>query len=165
MQTHTPVTFIASSSEGDCSIVNTPRGSIRAKKVVFATNGYTTGIAPEFEKKIVPVKIIASHISTPKDTTNPPPHLTYRYGLSYSTIARDYLVPRPDGGVIIGGAKDTYEEDQTLWFNVSDDSTLLEAARPRFESLMQKNFRGWEKSGAAVDYLWTGSKSRVLRTP
>ncbi len=65
--------------------------------------------------------------------------------------------------MIIGGAGDTYQKDQTLWFNVSDDSTVFEAAKPRFESVMKDNFIGWEKSGAAVDYMWTGSKPRAPR--
>jgi hypothetical protein len=157
VQTHTPVTSIITSNDGT-SIVHTPRGTIRAQKIVFATNGYTTGIVPEFEKKIVPIKISCSHISAPEDSPNPPPQLTHTYGLSYTPSSRDYLIPRPDGGVICGGARYTYKDDQKLWFNRWDDSTVLEATRPHFESVMQKNFRGWEKSGAAVDYLWSGSK-------
>ncbi|PMD43301.1 FAD dependent oxidoreductase [Hyaloscypha variabilis F] len=155
VQTHTPVTSIIASNDGT-SIVHTPRGTIRAQKIVFATNGYTTGIVPEFEKKIVPIKISCSHISAPEDSPNPPPQLTHTYGLSYTPSSRDYLIPRPDGGVICGGARYTYKDDQKLWFNRWDDSTVLEATRPHFESVMQKNFRGWEKSGAAVDYLWSG---------
>lgn len=157
MQTHTPVTSITA-TEDDFSLVHTPRGSIQARKIVFATNGYTTGIAPEFEKKIVPIKISCSHISTPQDTLSPPPHLTHTYGLSYAPTSRDYLIPRPDGGVICGGARYTYKDDQKLWFNQWDDSAAYEDTRPHFDSVMQKNFHGWENSGAAVDYLWSGSE-------
>jgi hypothetical protein len=65
--------------------------------------------------------------------------------------------------VVCGSAKQTYiDGDQAVWFNNVDDSTLIEAARPHFDMVMQKNFVGWEKSGAYVDYLWTGSKSRVM---
>jgi hypothetical protein len=56
---------------------------------------------------------------------------------------------RPDGGVVCGGAKQTYMDgDKAVWFNNVDDSTLIEAARPHFETVMQKNFVGWVKSGA-----------------
>jgi glycine/D-amino acid oxidase-like deaminating enzyme len=158
IQTHTPATSISQSKDG-ISTVSTARGSIRAKKVIFATNGYTTGVLPQFANKIVPVKITCSHISTPKDSVNPPPHLNHTYGLSYGPPGiRDYLIPRPDGGVICGGAKNTYAENTAIWFNNYDDSTLIEQARPHFEAVMQKNFVGWENSGATVDYLWTGSK-------
>ncbi|TVY93367.1 hypothetical protein LAWI1_G000555 [Lachnellula willkommii] len=54
------------------------------------------------------------------------------------------------------------EGDKNLWFNNFDDSTLIEQARPHFETVMQDNFLGWENSGAAVDYLWTGSESLPL---
>jgi hypothetical protein len=114
---------------------------IHANKVVFATNGYTTGIAPECGKKIVPVKISCPHISIPKDIPNPPPHLTHT-----------------DGGVVCRGAKYTYLEVEKLWFNNCDDSTLLNPVRTHVESVMQKNSRGWQMTGAAIAYLWTGSK-------
>ncbi|CZR59116.1 related to oxidoreductase [Phialocephala subalpina] len=141
-QTHTRVTSISQCKDG-FSIASTPRGSIRAKKVVYATNGYTSGHLPEFAKKIVPVKVTCSHISTPKGSANPPPHLNHTYGLSYEPLGtRDYLIPRPDGTVICGGARNT---------------TLIEPARAHFETIMQKNFIGWEDSGAHVDYLWTGT--------
>ena len=73
---------------------------------------------------------------------------------------RDYLVPRPDGGVICGGAKHTFFDAKELWYNNFDDSTLIPVAatRSHFETVMQDNFRGWEKSGASVDMLWTGSE-------
>lgn len=158
VQTHTPVTSIT--NDGGYSIAQTPRGNIRAKKIVFATNAYTAGICPTVARKIVPIKITCSHISVPEDTTHQPPHLNHTYGLNYNGPAvRDYLIPRPDGGIICGGGRETYVKDRSVWFNNVDDSTLHEPARSHFESVMQKNFIGWEKSGAAIDYLWTGSKS------
>ena len=153
VQTDTPVTSV--SQYDGSSNVYTPRGSIRAKKVVFATNAYTSGIAPSYAETILPVKGICSHIKTPKDTPHPPPHLVQTYGLSFGgTSIRDYLIPRPDGGVICGGAKDTFVKDKRLWWNNFDDSTLIEPARRHFETVMQDNFRGWARSGACVDYLW-----------
>jgi len=58
VQTRTPVTSISTFQDG-ISAVKTPRGSIRAKKVVFATNGYTVGIVPKYAKRIVPWKSLA----------------------------------------------------------------------------------------------------------
>lgn len=158
VQTHTRVTSVVLSNDGT-STVSTPRGPIIAQKVVFAANGYTTGILPSYAKKIVPIRIPCSHISTPKDTPNPPPHLNHTYGLSYGPPRiRDYIIPRPDGAVMCGGGRNTYIEDKSIWFNNCDDSTLIEPAREHFENVMQKNFKGWENSGAAIDYFWTGSK-------
>lgn len=159
VQTHTCVTSITESPDG-ASIVTTPRGVILAKKVVIATNGYTSGIVPEYAHKIVPIKITCSHIKPPHDTEHPPPHLTQTYGLSYGHGHRDYLNPRPDGGVICGGATQVHVGNKNNTHNNFDDSSLIESARAHFDTVMQDNFRGWEKSGAAVDYLWTGSKSQ-----
>ena len=66
---------------------------------------------------MVPVKVTCAHIKIPKDTSQPPPQLTQTYGLSFGTGpgVRDYLIPRPDGGVICGGAKDIYVENKKLW--------------------------------------------------
>lgn len=160
VQTNTRVTSVSTTEDG-YSTITSPRGSIRARKVVFASNGYTSGIAPAFENKIVPIKITCSHIKVPKSTPHPPPHLSHTYGLNFDGPAfRDYLIPRPDGSIICGGAKSTYiNENKDIWFNNFDDSTLIEQARPHFETVMQDNFLGWEGSDAAVDYLWTGSKS------
>lgn len=141
--------------------MTTPRGAIRARKVVFATNGYTAGIATQYTQKITPLRGTCSHISTPQDTAHHhhPPHLNHTYGLNFGPDGnRDYIIPRPDGGVICGGAKSTFINDRKLYENNWDDSTLIEPARAHFETVMQKNFRGWEKSGADIDYLWTGSE-------
>ena len=157
VRTHTRVTSVLPDRDGR-HVVSTPRGAIRAQKVVFATNAYTSGVAPEYCQKIVPRKGSCSHIRVPKNTLHQPPHLTHTYGLSYSNGHRDYLIPRPDNGVICGGGKHTYGDQTELWFNNWDDSTVIEATRKHFATVMQENFVGWERSGAEVDYLWSGSK-------
>lgn len=120
VQTHTPVTSVTTTSSGS-SIVKTPRGSIRARKVVFASNAYTSGILPAFSNKIMPTKITNSHIKVPSNTPFPAPQLNQTYGLTFRKGERDYLIPRPDGGVICGGAKATYQADVESWFDNFDD--------------------------------------------
>ncbi len=61
LQTLTPVTSVSASSQAKASdytwTVTTPRGSIMAKKVVLATNGYTSHLLePPFADLIVPVR-------------------------------------------------------------------------------------------------------------
>lgn len=66
LQTTTPVTSVSETPNSDGTwTVTTSRGSIRAKKVLFASNGYTAGIAPQFAHKIVPVRGICNRIVTP----------------------------------------------------------------------------------------------------
>lgn len=76
LQTTTPVTSVSETRNSDGSwTVATPRGLIRAQKVVFVTNGYTAGISPQFAHKIVPVRGICSRIVTPAGKE--PPFLPY----------------------------------------------------------------------------------------
>ena len=150
VQTHTPVTFVSSNQDGS-SLAHTPRGSIRAKKVVFTTNAYTAGIAHSYSETIVPVKVTCTHIKTPKDTSHPPPYLTQTYRLSFGTGPgiRDYLIPRPNRDVICGGAKDTLRIRNSGGI-ILMIVLLLNLRRKHFETVMQYNFRGWEKSGALL---------------
>lgn len=66
--------------------------------------------------------------------------------------------PRPDGSIVIGGGKWTFEADREAWYNTVDDSTVIEEARPHFDGLMQRHFRGWEGSGAFTEKIWSGSE-------
>ncbi|KAK4942933.1 hypothetical protein LTR66_014649 [Elasticomyces elasticus] len=60
LQTHTPVTSLAPlipDEEGEARwVVQTPRGSVRARTVVLATNAYTSHLLPHFADLIVPVR-------------------------------------------------------------------------------------------------------------
>lgn len=144
------------------SIVHTPRGPVRAKKVVFATNGYTAGLLPQYEGIITPYKGTAAHLAPSPGKGPIFPHLSHTYNLEYGLENRetvDYLNPRPDGGIVVGGGKWVYDEDAHVWEGNIDDSTLFDAIIEvkYFEGYMQRNFRGWEESGTEVDKIWTGS--------
>lgn len=160
LQTHTQVTQLSPSPLPDGRwVVTTARGSIAAKKVLLATNAYISHIAPQFKNHIVPVRGICSRIVVPKGQTAP--FLPQTYSIRYGPALYDYLIPRNDGSIIVGGAKPTFWSDRSQWYNVSDDSKLIEPARSHFDGLMQKTFLGWEGSGAYTDKVWTGSKFKL----
>lgn len=162
LQTKTPVTSISDQPLADGRwLVCTNRGDIKATKVLLATNGYTANIAPQFKDHIVPVRGICSRIVTPRD--NKPPFLPYTYSIRYGPALYDYLIPRPDGSIIVGGAKPTFWSDSSHWYNVWDDSRLIDPAKSHFDGLMQRTFSGWENSGAYTEKIWTGSKCTPLR--
>ncbi|CAH0039099.1 unnamed protein product [Clonostachys rhizophaga] len=155
LQTNTPVTHVSEKPLSDGRwLVTTARGTIKAKKILLATNAYTSRIAPEFKDHIVPVRGICSRIVVPKGSQAP--FLPQTYSIRHGPSLYDYLVPRNDGSIIVGGAKPTWWSDTSQWYNVSDDSKLIEPALPYFEGLMQRTFMGWEKSGAYPDKIWTG---------
>lgn len=156
LQTTTPVTQVSSTAEADGRwIVTTARGAIRTKKVVFASNAYTSGIAPQYAHKIVPARGICSRIVIPEG--RPSPHLTNTYAIRNGSGLFDYLIPRTDGSLVVGGARHKFVADPKHWYDNTDDSKLIEPAKDYFDGYMQRTFTGWEDSGAYTDKVWTGS--------
>jgi glycine/D-amino acid oxidase-like deaminating enzyme len=159
LQTTTPVTGISSETNADGYwTVSTPRGDVLAKKIIYATNGYTAGVAPQYTEKIIPSRGICSRITTPKAA----PNLPCTYSLRHSAGTYDYLIPRPDGSIVVGGARSMFFKDLKEWYGVVDDGKLIEPARDYFDGYMQRHFRGWEDSGAVTDRVWTGSKFHLV---
>jgi glycine/D-amino acid oxidase-like deaminating enzyme len=129
LQTNTLVTTL-SSTAGQWT-ATTERGTITARKVIVATNGYTSGILPEYTKKILPARGICSRIVVPPGSKHPP--LTSTYGLRLPGNGFDYLIPRNDSSIIVGGGRSTFRTHRDQWHNVTDDSTLIEAAENYFD--------------------------------
>jgi glycine/D-amino acid oxidase-like deaminating enzyme len=155
LQTNTPVTAISEERDSEGRwIVTTNRGSIRAKKLILATNGYTAAISPQFHEKIVPVRGICSRIVAPDAAKVS--RLTSSCSIRYGQGIYDYMIPRLDGSIVIGGAKPRFWHDLNHWYGVTDDSKLIEPAKDYFDGLMQRHFNGWEESRAYTDMVWTG---------
>ncbi|KIW83759.1 hypothetical protein Z517_03005 [Fonsecaea pedrosoi CBS 271.37] len=157
LQTNTPALSISPSrdSEGYYA-VETTRGVIRARNIVVATNAHTGALLPEFQGKITPVRGVAARIAIPagKDKT---PHLNNTYSIRFGPGEYDYLIPRSDGSIIVGGAKQVVLSDDSSWLGNSNDSELIPGAEEYFTGYMQRHFRGWESSDARVTHLWTGT--------
>lgn len=162
VQTETPVLKTEDFHDGTTTI-HTARGIVNAKKVIFATNAYTAALRPEYRGIITPYKGTAAHLAA---SHGGPvfPHLSHTYNLEFGTDPEletvDYLNPRPDGGIVVGGAKWLYERDRELWYNTVDDSTPLDPVLKAkyFDGYMQRNFHGWENSGTETEKVWSGSK-------
>ncbi|KAK1145753.1 hypothetical protein N8T08_003991 [Aspergillus melleus] len=153
VQAHTPVTSVE--PEGSGHVVRTPRGSIRASKVVYTSNAYTAGLLPEYSASIIPCRGICCHIALPEGKEAP--FLPYSYVLNTADGAFDsYLTTRPDGSIVVGGAGHTFQRDKREWYNMIDDSTLIEPTKYYYNDYMQRTFRGWQDSGAYVKEIWTG---------
>lgn len=156
LQTNTPVTSVSPvdySANTRTWCVNTSRGSIKTSQVIYASNAYTSALLPEFKNRIVPVRGICSRIVPGKAH---PPLLSNSYILRLSPSEYDYLVPRTDGSIVVGGARRDYFERLDQWYNNVDDNQLIEPAKNYFDGYMQRHFRGWEDSGAYTDKVWTG---------
>ncbi|KAJ5272350.1 hypothetical protein N7478_007475 [Penicillium angulare] len=138
--------------------LTTSRGSINARKTIFATNAYTAALLPQFEGVITPFKGQNSHLS-PIPSFHPTKPLDYTYNLHFNSKYADYLNPRPDNGIILGGGKWTYEDklDRAEWWNTTDDTNLInDASTEHFDLVMETHFQGWEEAKAQHDSVWTG---------
>lgn len=143
------------------NIIETPRGSLRARKIVYATNAYTAGLLPEYSANIIPCRGICCHITVPEESGKPAPFLPYSYAIGYGSDVvggGSYLISRPDGSIIVGGAQATFLNKREEWYGVVDDTTLIESAKNYYDGYMQRTFRGWEDSGAYVKEIWTGGE-------
>jgi glycine/D-amino acid oxidase-like deaminating enzyme len=155
-QTFTPVTKVQAveAEHKGCSWrVDTPRGSVKAKVVIYATNGYTSALVPDMKDKIVPVRGMVARLASPKV-----PKMKDSYMMRFSDYEYDYMIPRPDGSIVLGGGRRDYYSNLDEWFDVSDDSRLIEGARTYFDGYMQRHFHGWEDSNIRTKEIWTGSK-------
>ncbi|KAI1337497.1 FAD dependent oxidoreductase-domain-containing protein [Xylariaceae sp. FL0016] len=155
IQTHTPALEVVQEPSGELT-VKTERGSIKASKVVHATNAYVKTLLPEYAKSIIPCKGICTHIAVPEGKRAP--------FLTNSFIVREvgdpsvlsYLIPRHDGGIIVGGASQIFRAHTDQWYNNTDDGCLIESAKSYYDNYMQNNFLGWESSEAFVKDIWSG---------
>ncbi|KAF4973696.1 hypothetical protein FSARC_85 [Fusarium sarcochroum] len=166
IQTNTPVTAISSTQDSNGYwTITTERGPVKTKQVIMATNAYTAALLPEYENKIVPYRAICSRIVVPK--TKRAPLLTNTYALRFNEWDFDYLIPRPDGSIIVGGARQAYVQHLEDWYGSVNDTEVIERAKNYFDGYMQRHFHGWETSGAHVDDIWTGimgySSDRIPR--
>jgi hypothetical protein len=160
LYTETPVEAVASSDDGAVTL-KTARGTTKAKKVIYATNAYTSAVLPQYAGIIVPYRGQNS-ILVPLEKAHQP-HLTYTRNLFHTPANADYLVPRPDGNIILGGGGGAYRKDEQdrnqQWFDSVDDTTLIDpGVKAHFDGVMARCFRGWEDSEAKAAMTWTGSK-------
>ncbi|KAJ4335580.1 hypothetical protein N0V95_008860, partial [Ascochyta clinopodiicola] len=120
VQMNTPVTHLTSSPA--INTLTTDRGALTATKVLLATNAYTAGLLPSFAHALIPVRGMASHHAP----THPVhPHLTNTYNIAFAGKGVDYLNPRPDGGIVVGGGAWLFGRDTRSWNTNWDDAHLF----------------------------------------
>lgn len=127
--------------EGDRFRVTTPKGTIRTRDVVVATNGYTTGLTPWLQRRVIP---IGSYVIA----TDPLPRDMIKGLFPSGRLVVDtrkvvyYFGPSPDGQrVIFGGRVSTGETDPSI-------------SGPRLHADMAQIFP--ELSDVGISHSWTG---------
>ncbi|KAK1979608.1 FAD dependent oxidoreductase [Colletotrichum cereale] len=168
IQTNTPVTRLqhlpgsASSASGEASwIIHTDRGQVAAKKVLLASNAYTSRLLPSFADLIVPVRgQVAALLPEPRA----------ELGRSYVFMASsdasrgepnqdDYLIQRPGPGLemILGGGR---ARGALKGVGVSEDDEVdpVVAAYLRRAGAANVDLGGGggDKEELRASYEWTG---------
>ena len=124
LQTNTPVTQLSKTPGG--WEVTTARGTIKAPKVILATNGYTAAVYPKLQGTIVPLRgQITAHRP---GTSMPRAGLDTTYSFIYAK-GFEYMIPRPQGAkwagdIVIGGGLTKCEDDGINQYGTTDDTVV-----------------------------------------
>lgn len=140
LQTNTPVDDIVF-SDGKHRL-HTNRGTINAKNVILATNGYTSALLPHFADLIVPVRGEMSALLPPIGSTILPDSHGMVGALGQPANNDDYLVQRPFEGVpnsrghlMFGGGRGA---GHLPTIGISDDSVIDEGSAAYLRSALLK---------------------------
>lgn len=162
LQTETPVLKIGKMEDG-CSgwIVQTPRGEVKADKLILATNGYTARLYSKFQGVIVPLR---GHMTVQRPGSGLP-----RIGLpgTYSFIydnGYEYMIPRPQGSkyagdIAIGGGLAKAAAEGLYEYGTVDDTTtdpgILDYLRNSTVKYFGSNWGDDDPEGR-IRKAWTG---------
>jgi glycine/D-amino acid oxidase-like deaminating enzyme len=142
-------------------VLSTPRGPIRASKVVHCTNGFASHLLPGLRAKVFPLR---GTMSTQKPGPTFPNHGASRsWAVSYKgsycaetallSAGLYYITQDPQTGDInIGGEVQKLGEMLS-----SDDSVIGTETRDNIASALPKIFRsGWEGTEPEPKRIWSG---------
>ena len=154
--THTPAEEIT--KEGEIWRVKTKRGTLKAKRVVMATNGYTAFLVPKFHKRIVPFRGQTIAQRPGKDIPKEGLGRTYSfiYGRGY-----EYMISRPpgsvgEGDIIIGGGLVKCAGEGESQFGVTNDGDLEDSITDYLRGTLKSFFggAGWGEESRVRE--WSG---------
>lgn len=172
LQTNTPVESIApSSTSGDLQsgkerwAVQTSRGTIHAKHVLLATNGYTSHLLPSFSDLLVPVRGTMSALLPPPGSSRLPNSYGFvGTGPGANPNSDDYLiqrpfegVPNPKGHLMFGGGRTSGHLNS---MGEADDSIVDEGSVAYLQKVLLETLNLGGEAGSMkelkVDKAWSG---------
>jgi len=161
LQTWTPALELQRELGSKSWVVQTPRGKVRAKKVLLATNGYTARICPALQGVIVPLR---GHMTAQRSGSG---LLQDGLATTYSFIYDDgyeYMIPRPKGtkfagDIMIGGGATKARKKGIYEFGTTDDtsidSTILEYLKDSAATRFGSHW-GDDSPDGRIRTAWTG---------
>ncbi|KAI2615901.1 FAD dependent oxidoreductase [Hypoxylon sp. NC1633] len=157
LQTHTPVHTVseAADSEGYW-VLSTARGTMRAKRVIFATNAYLSSLLPEYDDAVYANRSTVCRIVPPAFLPEVPLR-SAGLALKSPDTMDSYYGLRPDSSFIVGGAKSAFwYQNREEWYRNFDDSTQIKGTVSYFKDWAARTFEGWEETPGQLDRVWTG---------
>ncbi|KAK4145572.1 FAD dependent oxidoreductase [Dichotomopilus funicola] len=165
LQTGTMVTEVKRVGEGEGEgiwEVYTPRGVVKAKRVVLATNGYTAAVWKRFQGVVVPMR---GQITAQRPGKNMPNggSLETTYSFIYKN-GYEYMITRPAnskfaGDLIMGGGLVRIPDDGLAEFGTTDDGSLNEEISEYLRESTARYFGsdwGEDHADGRVRSEWTG---------
>lgn len=146
----------------------TPRGTLTARTVLFATNGYSTRLLPSLQPFLTPHRAQCSSIAPPAHFLGP---------LALATTASivkgvgdyEYLTQRPsrggantphqadregDGILILGGGHP--HASRTEQIGTYDDTVVIDTITEHLRKFPSETFDGWQTGQGDLTHIWTG---------
>ncbi|KFZ12021.1 hypothetical protein V501_04419 [Pseudogymnoascus sp. VKM F-4519 (FW-2642)] len=161
---HTPATSISVSEDG-LFIVSTPRGDIRAKHVVHASNAHIGHLVPGFRGRVYPLRGQMSAQVPPKGFSHQGEKRSWSFEYD---VGFDYLTQLPkretkagewdDGGeMMFGGGFVQAGFSGLVEMGVASDAELNENAAEHLTQGLGKAFENVGGDGFKVKSMWTGN--------
>ena len=170
IETHTPVTGIKANDPGAPKgypyALETPRGTIYARNIVHATNGYASGLVPGLRQKITPAR---AHMSAQKPgNLFPEDHGAHRsWGVIYDKDGFDYItqrrpdadrVPPSQGDLMLGGGFFRSPRKGIDMIGISDDGAPLDPLTlAHISGIFPAVFSPNWGPGAELKQAWSGT--------
>lgn len=162
IEANTPVLSVSEAEDDEGYIIVTPRGTIKARKVVYATNAYTAHLIPALRGKLFPTH---GHMSTQHSSQLSPASNIRARSWGYMTPpAFDQKTRVIDGGLFylqqnlrsgdIWVGCDTVRLDEYL---DADDTKVDSSAREALEGCLPRIFSALDQGPAPViKAMWSG---------
>lgn len=169
LYTHTPALEIKKDQSKKIWHVITPRGSLRARNVLLATNGYSTKLLPDLQSVLLPHRAQCSAISPPTD---------FRDAMALNSTCSiikapgdyEYLTQQPSNGgpnpakalkgrigsgafILGGGHPHAPRQEQVGTF---DDTVILDSITEHLQTFPENTFVDWKVKEGQLTHIWTG---------
>lgn len=179
LYTHTPVLRVGKSPHSDgLWELETGRGVVRARKVLLATNGYSTMLLPALKDFLTPHRSQCSAIIPPENFVRQHA-LTSTASIIRSKGDYEYLTQQPSshslnpprgrdgragsGAFILGGGHPYAPLDEQI--GTLDDTIVIDTIRDHLAKFPERNFVDWREGEGTLRNIWTGIQGCGLTWP